>query len=40
MKIVFVLVLFIFPSLYIVILGPQFPKLLATLQSMAESMGQ
>lgn len=39
-KIVIVLVFFIFPALYIVILGPQVPKMLAALNSFAGSLGQ
>ena len=39
-KIVVVLVFFVFPALYIVILGPQVPQMLDTLRSLAGNVGQ
>ncbi len=39
-KIVMVLVFFIFPALYIVILGPQLPQMMNALNSLAGGMGQ
>ncbi len=39
-KIVIVLVFFIFPALYIVILGPQLPKMMSALGSLSGGVGQ